>query len=261
MTANQLRYWQNVETHRNNAAVEAETYRSNYAREQENIRSNLAREVENNRHNTQMESETKRANRAQERIAYSQMQSSRVVAAMNNSAAYNRALLEANLRRQQYANQLAIAQLQVAETSRANQAREAEQAAQRLSNERIEAEKARISQFNAQTSYANAQTQRSAQIAEERYGLMSLEELQRANLEKENELLRSHLAEESLKQRELYETHYRNTETARANRAQEELAFQRNVIDATGNQLQFISSMANAGSRLLGSGRRGRYGR
>lgn len=83
MTANQIAYWNYVETKRSNQAKErltgeanAETRRSNIARETENMRSNLAREAENLRSNQTNEliarsraREEARANRAKESIS------------------------------------------------------------------------------------------------------------------------------------------------------------------------------------------------
>lgn len=61
MTANQINYQRNLETMRNNRAVEFETNRSNLAKEQENYRSNTAREAENYRNNAAVLEESRRA--------------------------------------------------------------------------------------------------------------------------------------------------------------------------------------------------------
>lgn len=68
MTANQIAYWQLVETRRANAARESETNRANVAKETEQQRSNLANETENIRSHKAAEAENLRSHLATESL-------------------------------------------------------------------------------------------------------------------------------------------------------------------------------------------------
>lgn len=76
MTKNQIEYWRNVETKRNNLITEIETKRANQAKEAETLANNLRQIEELKRHNREMElltrqaqDETARRNLEQERLA------------------------------------------------------------------------------------------------------------------------------------------------------------------------------------------------
>lgn len=135
MTANQIAYWNYVENQRHNLSTEAEQNRSNLAQEEERKRANLASERLTKEQNTinrvhlgRMDSETNRHNVATESAAVQQD--------LTRQRSNDVSELSARLHAETAYAQTALGYANLAETSRANQAREIEINRSNLENER-----------------------------------------------------------------------------------------------------------------------------
>lgn len=166
MTKNQIEYWRNVENQRNNLAVEKETQRANFAKENEINRANLASEHETNRHNTAME-----------RIG---LQTNQIKA-------------------QQVSNEYSVANRQIAETTRANIARETENTKTREENIKVQNRQASAAQYGALTNRYSQESQAERNLMSNRISLSNFKETVRSNQAREQELRRSNLAQEQIK--------------------------------------------------------------
>lgn len=227
MTKNQIEYWRNVETKRNNLATEQETNRSNMAKEAETYRSNVAREKETHRANTTNEAETKRHNLATEQIS----------------------LLGTITNMRKVSNDYNVANKQLQETERANRARETENTRSNMAREE-ENSRANTLNYNIQkraqsTASYDASTRRITALEQSQQNqrsnalaLSNLAENNRANIAREQENTRSNLANEAIKRDTIRLNEAQLNETRRANRANESLRLYQ-------SQVQLTTSLAN----------------
>lgn len=163
MTRNQLTWMEQMETKRSNLAREKETNRANMANEsqarlnyQEQVRSNLERERENRSYNSLITTETRRSNLAREALTHE----GNLLTSRRDSNNYYLGLIGS--RNQRYASELnarsaiAVADRQVSENRRHNQAMEAINDAQQRSQ-------AAYNRASASATTMNAYTNRYAQ--------------------------------------------------------------------------------------------------
>lgn len=236
MTNNQLQYWRNVETNRNNLAVETETHRSNLAREVETNRANMAKEAENYRSNKAREVELNRHNVATERLGWQQL--------LTNKQQFNKNLL--------YQNSV------LQETQRSNQAREAEQRRHSMATEELTAAEQRLKDRISKRSYAVSQSQlqldrsrleeqHRTNVQHEGLSLLTTKEQSRANKAREAENVRSNVAKENISIYQQTLDRQRLTEQSRHNRASESLTHQNQIYNLVTN----LSNVALKGVGMI----------
>lgn len=215
MTKNQLEYWRNVETQRNNQAVEAETNRSNLARENETRRNNMATEQEINRHNL-----------ATERLT----QQSNLLTQIRDRNNYN--IASGQLERQKQYDYLSLQEQQ-----RSNKAREAENTAARKADTAIRKRQNSTNAYNAMTSRLTQQEVERNNRLNNRISLTTLTEQNRHNVATERENVRSHVASENINNTRNFISQQQVEEQKRSNRAKE-------TIERQKTALQFMSNLA-----------------
>jgi hypothetical protein len=217
MTKNQIEYWKNVETARNNRAVEAETNRSNLAREAETNRSNLAQERELRRSHGENERLTARSQ-------FLTLQQ-------------NRALNELEKSRQ-------------SETHRNNVATLNEKQRQRQSDYDIAKRQLNETQYNNRVNQARVdETIRSNKVGERLQSLATYE-TQRANVAREQENRRINSLNANIAQQNVNIQRQRNAEIARANRANELISMRGQSFNLVGSLLNTSASTMNSAVRL-----------
>lgn len=223
MTSNQLQYWRNVETNRNNVAVETETHRSNLAREVETNRSNLARESETNRHNVATEHETNRHNVQTEKLGWEQLRT--------NQYQFAKTFVQNKINAQRDYN---IRAGQLNETIRMNKARETENTRHNMASEQLSKYDQEIRERQNKRSYAISQAQlrqeqskieetKRSNMAREVNNLLAVKETQRSNVARETENTRSNVARENISMYSNATQRQRLDEDKRHNRTTEQL--------------------------------------
>lgn len=223
MTKNQIEYWKNVETNRNNVAVETETNRSNLAREAETRRSNMVREQETNR-----------SNLANENIArQNSYLNARKIGQDFYLAQKNYELSRSNLSEQKRHSLAAETEL-----NRSNRSREELEKINLDRNYLINRRQQSTAAYNAETQRLSQLTQADKFARDYRVNLLNLEESNRANRAREAETTRSNLANEAIRSESNAISRQQMSETARANRAREQLQ----MFDT---QAKIVTSLAN----------------
>lgn len=224
MTRNQIEYWANKEKERSNRANESETFRANYAREQETHRSNLANEVETNRHNVATESLQQYAN---------------MINKIRNDQSYQLGLkTAAETERSNKAREK--------ENTRSAKAREQETINQRLQDYAVKKRQMSQADYSNYTARLQAEETQRSHRANEVYNLSSLAELSRSNVANETERNRANVVSEAQKYAEQAIRRQELGETIRTHQMNEQLT-------ARGQTLNFVSNLANAGSRFISS--------
>lgn len=213
MTRNQLQYWENQETIRSHKAMEAETRRANKAKERETERSNRSNEV-NSRYATDVNAKTQLAGQQT-----------------------NLSIAERN-------RQLGL--LQLSETARSNQAREANTREQLRNDYRINMAKNMLQDYANVTARQQAQEAVRSHKSQESISLSNLSETIRSNLAKETETQRANMAKEGFTAESNAIDRARQMEQMRSNLANEE-------ITRRGQNLGLTGSAISGGARLLSS--------
>lgn len=207
MTRNQIEYWKNVEQQRSNRVAEAETAKHNRAMER--LKSD----------------EINASKRGQDIQA-------------RNTQLSNQTTLEAS--RINATNQMR----QLAETSRANLARETQSRAElnSLNSDRVRQASQRdyVNSTNRQNVIEGARHNRQNELL----GLRQYDETVRSNRARETENTRSNQAQESLRSRDLDIQHAKYAEQLRSN-----LANESNV--RRGQNFQLLGSIASSVSRVI----------
>lgn len=230
MTKNQIEYWRNAETKRNNLAIEKETNRANLAREK--WQNKTAEETE--RHNR----ETERLGRDQFSLAMAQHRNELYMQSISNAL---------NARRQ-------------AEVERSNRANE------KNTQQRIVYDYT-VGATNAQTARMTVEEQRRSNSAYEEYRTKSLQETQRHNQELETlglmqneEIARSNLANEAIKtaetgikQQQVSLDSQRLQEQARHNSVVEQETHRANVSRESIDQWNATANLMRASSSIVNS--------
>lgn len=248
MTSNQLQYWRNVETNRSNLAQERETNRANLARELETNRANMAQEKETNRANLAREQETHRSNIVNERLRTEQLLSD-------------------------VRNQVKQRELQwynAKEIQRSNKAREAETARSNKAKEQISTLNYDLERYKSNldynirsrqqsTAYYDAETRRLAHMESVRsnrfnqnLNLLNSKETMRSNAAREAEQHRANVEQENISRFKSNDEHNRNVETARHNRAMENIAVYQSNQQLLGTIMNVGSNAAINTARIIG---------